>query len=400
MADINTTSTLDTDMDPNSSMQALYEIELEREQLMESRRPLKEEIQNAIAPYLTSLEKPPFTTAELVIMAIINSNREYVSNKDVLGWIVETFFFFTKLAAAEYAKKYDTDSDHYKELDMIIEGFHHVFTDYDIPFEGFQYDGWAYTRYNINPAAARVCLRRILEPERGGVFRLFDLPAELRNRVYDMLLQFPDSQIIPSRVGFGLECCACNSLQLEPQHAWHCESEFKHLRYSKLHSLFLVSQQAFHETMPIFYGSNMFRWDFRNYLDESRRLSDRQLRCLKKLTLAMGSLRKSLSSELLALLNQSLVKLPPLRELSLVMDDSSWMDRRWGPWRHYEEVPELEGLIEVAAKAKNLSFVRIPTSKSCEHYEWVIRKGVERIKAQVQDKYEEEKKVDIRRTQE
>ncbi|KAI7368957.1 hypothetical protein KC354_g2288 [Hortaea werneckii] len=127
---------------------------------------IREETLTLVEPFVRSPDQPPFNEAELTCL-------------------------HNKAEAGDY-------------LEGLLES--HLagsLGQYDVPLRGMYpedpYDErlkfYTPVDYTVAPAAGRTFLRRWLEPERKGTFPFLDLPAELRNEVYKLLLRFPESGI-------------------------------------------------------------------------------------------------------------------------------------------------------------------------------------------------------------
>lgn len=211
---------------------------------------LRDDISKLIAPWCASTEKPPFTPGEMVVFAITFSDKDFVSTDEIHAFILRRFLYYNDLAITEYASH--TEARHNRWLHRpakeVIEGFPGVLRDFDLPV--VTNSGDYYNRgYQIAPSAARVYLRRWFEPERKGIFRFLDLSAELRNKIYAMVLKFPDA---------GLTFSGSNKLGVA--RAVHVSD--KHTEpMPKLLAILRTCKQIHREASPLFYGINELRFD-------------------------------------------------------------------------------------------------------------------------------------------
>lgn len=172
-----------------------YDMHKEREQekfrrLLETRKPLREDIQKLIAPYRDH-QLPPFSPEELIIMAIIDSDSKYATRSNILQWILKNFSIYKDKAVSSMLKWFDHDSE--VQLQDVLCGLHKRF---DTAFNDYRLDltrniaDIGQDSYTVDVNSARIYLQRWIGLEREGSFRFLDLPAELRNRIYEMSLIF------------------------------------------------------------------------------------------------------------------------------------------------------------------------------------------------------------------
>ncbi|KAK4508706.1 hypothetical protein PRZ48_002445 [Zasmidium cellare] len=315
--------------------------------LLEARRPLKEDIEKLISPYRhDSAQKPPFSGRDVAIMAISSSSTEYVDEYKMVWWTIENFAFFKQ----------------WSEYNVACFLFHEIFWNYDVPVmtktvtDPGKLDNL--DAYTIQPAVARLSLREHLEPKREGTFRFLDLPAELRNRVYTMLLDFSDAEIsverYKDRLLSSLRCRAC------------------------------VRSEA----LPIFYSTNVFHFrDLESVGDLPHGLSANQLKYIKKVHLHVDiqQIWDNNSDLALVQLNTTLApaarglnKLLPLEQVTLTISDSEWL-YNWSELESYEEIEEMQTLLEVIAKAKNVQVFPAQGQENarCDVFNSLVQKTIE-----------------------
>lgn len=157
--------------------------------MLKDRAPLRNDISTLIDAHRNE-KPPPFSTAELMIMAIVNSDKASIGSAEIAAWILRTFPFYSK-KAVDYGcggSKCLLSRDTYL---FIWEDFYKALDSHDVPF----IDCCGYEK-GVIAKHARVFLRRWLEPERKGVLRFLDLPPELRTRIYHMALVYPSPAIM------------------------------------------------------------------------------------------------------------------------------------------------------------------------------------------------------------
>lgn len=253
------------------------------EAYLAERAGLKLDIAKIIKPHQRSDSNPPYSTAALIVMAVVSSREKHVSRVTILTWIIRSFKFYTNRAldsCLEFAEGGVIDTD------KIFEWFNEAFDAYDIPLilvEEAEYE-YRYDiddfksgtrRYSVDNRAARVYLRHWLEPTRKGAFRFLDLPAEIRNTIYEMTLQYPSSGIrvlavSAQRLDPGQEpACWVNSLAVmerahdivRPFDDWSSVGDEEEIALPPLQqilSILLVCKQVYQETAKTFYQINTF----------------------------------------------------------------------------------------------------------------------------------------------
>lgn len=158
-------------------------------------RPLKEEVLEAIAPWRDSINKPPFSTGELIVITLVVGDLKPQSMHDIHVEILSAFKYYSRAVVASYVSHleeqakdtYDPDD----RLEPILGDLNAAIRDFDTPLSCVHDTTKNLDRYTISAGAARVFLRKHLEPPREGVFDFLGLPAELREKIYKMVLVFP-----------------------------------------------------------------------------------------------------------------------------------------------------------------------------------------------------------------
>ncbi|GIZ49305.1 hypothetical protein CKM354_001233700 [Cercospora kikuchii] len=337
----------------------------------------REEISEVIAPWRYSTEKPPFTVGEMAVFAIIQDGNDKrcwstkgvhrLSVKNVQAWILRTFSYYNELAikaVAHHAMK-QRHSSYSVTLKEIVEGFPENLRDFDLPVFVKAYEShrhWANCKYSITSNAARVYLRRWLEPARHGIFRFLDLAPELRNRIYEVVLRFPDAGINLTRTG-QLQIFRLDDMQrsaLDPYWASDSDVFITHHSPSEILALLRTCKKIHREASSVFYGVNSFRFE--------------TLKCLPSALLVMPPstqmqvvnlhIRLETSDETfnyMILAGQLLGQLSPKR-LKFTFEPRHWLctyDRKRRSGRHdlphvdtFEMVEELKPFIDLARRAE------------------------------------------------
>ncbi|KAH9826769.1 hypothetical protein Tdes44962_MAKER03312 [Teratosphaeria destructans] len=228
------------------------------------------DIERLIKPYTQDVNKqPPFSPAELVVMAAVCLKEFWSNDSEIWLWIGRTFPYYRMRARKHWAT-------------LVVEGqeahppfsdFTSVFDDYDLPLRNHSPGSqW----FEVTTMAARTFLRERLEPPRPGHFRILDLPAELRLSIFELILKFPRSGINclreppnasnqPHTTRIAVEVRVDESLRKPPPKticAWAGWGHGVRVRsFARLFDLFLVNRQIYKEAMPIFYSNNKFHFE-------------------------------------------------------------------------------------------------------------------------------------------
>lgn len=148
---------------------------------------LREEVLKLVEPYKNSTQEIPFLTGELIVMAIIALGNKSVRLDQILAWIQE--HSHSVRARARQTGFHERGG----RLDELLPGFTHAFNLYNVPIIDVNSDTPAFSDQNaghtVEEQAARIYLAPCLAP-RSGVFRLHDLPAELRLTIYEYALSY------------------------------------------------------------------------------------------------------------------------------------------------------------------------------------------------------------------
>ncbi|KAF2769954.1 hypothetical protein EJ03DRAFT_335818 [Teratosphaeria nubilosa] len=229
------------------------------------------DIERLIKPYTQDVnEQPPFSTAELIVMAAVCLKEFWSRDSEILAWIGKTFPYYGMKALDHWATlMVECQAD-----PSPVPDFADLFDDYDLPLREYSpASPW----FEITTMAARTFLRERLEPPQPGHFRLLDLPAELRLAIFELILTFPRSGINcrrevpnarnkPHTTRISVEVRVDESLRKpaskNPICSWAGWGYGVRLRsFTRLFDLFLVNRQICKEAMPIFYGNNSFHFE-------------------------------------------------------------------------------------------------------------------------------------------
>ncbi|GIZ47318.1 hypothetical protein CKM354_001041300 [Cercospora kikuchii] len=138
---------------------------------------------------------------------------------------------------------------------------------FDLPLVKRTYNMHGEVDLKISVSAARAYLCQCLEPPREGTFKFMALPAELREKVYKMLLVYPEpglsraeeDYVFPWRLVHPSERLVLEST------SWIEQGQYREsvLLLPPMHealAVLRVSKQIHHEALPVFYGLNKFHF--------------------------------------------------------------------------------------------------------------------------------------------
>lgn len=251
---------------------------------------LKEEILAAIEPYTRSDDEPNLSGSELAVMAeLCLYDKKYLVEFDIVKWMMKQFpYYLDQAAIAYYSSDYcDGDDDGSFQKVFPANNQDVLNCDWDVPLE--EHGDFEERKLHVNPYEGRIFLRRILEPKRDGEFRFLDLPAEIREAVYEYVFTFPRSGLgfrpfsdrshlsryDPKSSGtYGrllIQRAARGDEKNESTKQWSRASrlnerglivrEENYMRLSPMNSilaLLSVNKQIHEEAMPFFYRNNHF----------------------------------------------------------------------------------------------------------------------------------------------
>lgn len=259
--------------------------------VLEDRKPLRKEIHKLVAIHRDD-KPPPFSNPELMVMAIIDSDEEFCGREEIVKWILENFAYHKNAVCDSFLERmYSWGDDPYHLHDCmasINNNLERAFSAYGSPVVGERYA-------SVEVKQARFFLQRWLEPERKGTFRILDLPPELRDRIFDLILVFPSPalKVRYNRYEYtlGLEAHgrAFGPMQTEHCALLRCSSRpcggYNTVDDPKaIMNLAITCKQLAAETIPIFYGRNRFSLvDADSIVKFTKIVSPRRMRHLKKL---------------------------------------------------------------------------------------------------------------------
>lgn len=233
------------------------------------------EINDLLTPYREHNMEPPFTPAEMIVMAVLSSETYAPTVGEILQWIIREFKYFSLKVIEEYVHTVNIDEEFVEgdeRLDMVVKGFQKAFGCWAAPIQNaegetlFVVDGLE-DQVTVPVDAGRIFLRRWLEPDRKGSFRFLDLPAEVRNTIYEMVFSLPASGI---RIGQNFtfshgpsllhrDCDCEDDIVVHDWLARENCSDFENFApMQTLLALLSVNKQISSEAMPYLYSVNYF----------------------------------------------------------------------------------------------------------------------------------------------
>ncbi|KAI7286101.1 hypothetical protein KC345_g1293 [Hortaea werneckii] len=167
---------------------------------------LVERIEKTIAPYKYNNRKPPFTPDELFAMAVAVKGRP-VTKRQVLQWVFANFKYYKKMVEGEFIdddpkqfysddmydfRRPETKSGRFRANINEVPRNHELYLSTESVPNGS-------ARYSMTMASSGRILSRVLTPQHpydGKAFAFLDLPPELRNKIFDLVLQYPRSGLL------------------------------------------------------------------------------------------------------------------------------------------------------------------------------------------------------------
>ncbi|KAK4955634.1 hypothetical protein LTR10_006573 [Elasticomyces elasticus] len=334
---------------------------------------LKAEIEDAIKPYTTpGAKKPLYPVGQLVVMATTCSLEPEITDTSILRWILKTFPFYSEEALAAYiTASQPRGYGAYGRVEQVVPGITEALGCYDIPLRILTNPTTSQPTYSAPVSPARSYLCDLLEPKRKGAFPFFELPPELRNTVYEMLLLF-DDRGFTVRKGRGKVSLRlpCREIDYKPKvnsSPGPARLElFEAPPLTKILAVVRTCKQIYAEAMPYFYRDNRFNFETADCLATTLPcLPSSRVQHLSSLHLTISTaygIRTDFSSALNELMN-----VKTLKRLELELDESdngllnmrTYERKRMGversrPFANFGQIPCLPLLALVASKAEEL----------------------------------------------
>lgn len=259
---------------------------------------IQQKVLHAIAPWKTKNKRPPFTVNELVVMALVVL-RKPAKSTNIHSWIMNTFRYYRKLAIGlmwSYNPKDVWASDFEWAPSEFKSEFIGAFRTFSVPIsstsdsneitggkdgvDGHHVYGWAETsdwKWTVKDADANIYLRKAVQEGASTTqkFPFMRLPAELRIKVYSMVLGLPQAGVCvrmnnenDSETEYGLAGMEVSTLSrsfedLSTDINWSKYASGRYMTYNSgrpagMLQLLLVNKEIHEEAVPIFYSINHF----------------------------------------------------------------------------------------------------------------------------------------------
>lgn len=351
---------------------------------------LRTAVNNAIAPWRYRDETPPpFTSSELVVMALVLRN-EPMNRKEMFLWIYNTFAYFkTHSPARLWAILTRRESHELAEsfpwqrgvggslLDTMycVPDLYDAVLSYDVPIDILGDKFTDVSTWTVDLHGARCFLQPRLWPhDPKGVFPFLRLPAEIRTCIYEMVFRYP-----PAGLQIDLPNRRCVSKHMVYARARDFGSNFKsHLerrrrrcpntplpvwcfghgggsllevgKLSAILALTHVSRQVHEETRGMFYAINTFCFDRAGDLCHVlQRMPARDRDCLQRIAfdyrcdaMAVATITKTFSL---------VATMKSLRWLHISLVQGEWLGYKW-PARRVLGHPEIEDKLQFKRTAR------------------------------------------------
>lgn len=329
----------------------------------------KDKVQRLVQQWSDSEEEPPFSCHELIAMALVLHNGP-MDREDITKWIFSAFGYYRSLAL-EILWDHVTDSYACDKSDDAVgfyQDFELVFLEFELPVTQTDsddidvymkwHDGIA---YEMTTAATQIVLRDVIPESRQGTFPFFDLPPELRNDIYGMVLRYPLSGLLLNGTCDREFNCATRdysrsySYELWDEKQSHGD-ELQRIFHREILNLLLVNKQMREEAMPIFYDLNTFiLWGVKQVLHLQSLAPARQGH-LRHIVLWYHYMAgEGLGLKFGPQAFEILQSLPNLRKLEIHMDEEQFFNHRkskYGVFHTAQTIPGLSLLPKLSEKAE------------------------------------------------
>ena len=205
-------------------------------------------------------------------MALIDCG-EPMTRREICEWVVDAFRYY-KLCAIEGMWKDNSSnktmwvSTQHAAIRSFKNRCEYLLGELESPIEHDE----SLSTWWISQAAGIAALPKIIKPSSSATsaFRFFDLPAELRNKIYDMVFGFPTSGLHRKRNASNFVTLSRDLDEPPDFDLWHqYMDQFQYCKADPVPSFttgslgtilrsLTVSRQFYKEAMPIFYAINHF----------------------------------------------------------------------------------------------------------------------------------------------
>ncbi|CAK1366644.1 unnamed protein product [Cercospora beticola] len=240
-------------------------------------RPLKEEVLALIEPWRESSERPPFTAGELVVIMLVLNNERGQGLSEMHLFVLETYKYYLRQSVRAYNNQIAAEADHFEDrLQHVVPGVFEAVKHFDHPccigdLQDYTLQGhveFCSTDFEVRPSAARLYLRDRLELQpRQGTFDFMGLAPELREKIYKMLMVYPEPgltvdekdrarNLTETRVGVY----STSDENFADYEKWDVRGNYIEVEsLAKTLAILCISKQIRNEALPVFYGRNAFQ---------------------------------------------------------------------------------------------------------------------------------------------
>lgn len=407
-------------------------------EVVAERASVKLEIEAVIEPYCHSTERPPFTVAEMAVMAILCSYERSLSRNKIHEWAIRTFRFYTDQAISRFVAcgNGDTCGGNDWPDTSLLPDFSQVYDDWTVPLFHAQsrlpvlQDRNRSAGVPVAVGPGRVFLSSWLEPKRNGTFPFFELPPELRNVIYEMVLRFPRSGLAvlhacPESKDPNFCALERREATISPPRSWNVEPltctkwiDDRHTTgqnylqcgtLSDVLAMLCVNKQTYAEALPIFYRDNAFyTFDLDSTINLLHELPSSRAQHLSDLTVHLSYGPGNGHCDNLEYFPAAMTKLSEAKKfkrLRVRADDKWWLELdkshrmelgrtdRHSRIKHFREIPGMMELAQAASKADGLVFLG-----HCSKLEEYVRGVIKSLKEGDQLPKKEDKRAEGRTT--
>jgi hypothetical protein len=243
---------------------------------------LHDEVEDIIVPYLHNPRKPPFSPAELSVMAwaTCRTARDVVTDRVIFKWILKNFKYYADLAIEDTyplsREKYPNRPSAYLRGLFVEIGHETAFQ--TVPMYPVFISGSTNSNqpaiYTSTLASARTFLRRTLGNELETFDTLLDLPAEIRLMIYAEVLAYdgkleflnpylnaPAPRKVLKSSAYERQTILDRTAISNGKTVLELPEERRNVTglSGDILALLLTNRQIFEEAMPVFYNINIFQ---------------------------------------------------------------------------------------------------------------------------------------------
>ena len=276
----------------------------------------------AIRPWRTTSYKPPFTAEQLVTIALLLRTRA-LRVRDIFNFVNATFSYYARQVSEAFCERNQRVAeveDFQRELQVVLQS-------YEFPsYIGFS---MRYTQqWSISTIEGLELIRPLLAndgSESRKTFDLFALPAELRNRVYDMVFQYPMDRGLKFNTRGGVGRQPADRFDIVDDTAKSSDHEPIKLNtrpMGRILAPLLTCRQFYNEAMPTFYRTNRFRVDnLEDLLKFLDKLGPKRRKHLSHLSIAYPRRDRTVAAEAFRVLS----RIEHLRTINLRVEEATWL---------------------------------------------------------------------------